>query len=332
MSRTTATMPSLRRSRPRARHHLRQAADPHLPDSLDLVRRVSKRPRFCHTQLCGFPMGGIRAHGGDGDIGEIACSSRYVKGTRRLGPGRRGAARRLAHAPREDRLPPSSSRLGSPPTIWPPSSAPQQSRRFARVRTIVPGRNADDYAGLLFRSRMSRLVSCGSLRPASRPSLLHFASSAATAARWSMRTEPMQSFAPRPACQFSTSRSQPQPATLRAGRVGIGHPEGYQLRLLYAEAAAHRRPPPASSGPRIVTSPRRGRRPPMKSSTRAGVFPFQDLVACKLVVVGRPAVARPSEGNIRGRPAGRPTFSPPPSPQRSRDRADRGPRRRRRRR
>jgi predicted dehydrogenase len=107
----------------------------------------------------------------------------------------------------------------------------------------VPGRNADDYAGLLFQLEGGAPgVMWVTQAGAGAVHGLHFRVFGATGGLDWFQEEPNQLHHSRlgqPAMVFERHGPGLKPDALRASRISIGHPEGYQeaFAVLYAEAA-----------------------------------------------------------------------------------------------
>jgi predicted dehydrogenase len=117
------------------------------------------------------------------------------------------------------------------------------TRLCADVRAVVPGRNADDYAGLLFQLEGGAPgVMWVTQAGAGAVHGLHFRVFGATGGLDWFQEEPNQLHHSRlgqPAMVFERHGPGLKPDALRASRISIGHPEGYQeaFAVLYAEAA-----------------------------------------------------------------------------------------------
>jgi len=117
------------------------------------------------------------------------------------------------------------------------------ARVCADVRAVVPGRNADDYAGVLFQLEGGAPgVMWVTQAGAGAVHGLHFRVFGATGGLEWVEEEPNQLHHSRlgqPAMVFERHGPGLKPDALRASRVSIGHPEGYQeaFAVLYAEAA-----------------------------------------------------------------------------------------------
>jgi predicted dehydrogenase len=221
-----------------------------LPDALDLVRRVRKAGVvFCHTfNYTAFPMvRQARAMVADGDIGEIRMVQvEYVQGhNASLSPGERSAAA-AAWRMRPEKAG-ASLILGDIGSHAHHMASFVTGQSFARVcadvRAVVPGRNADDYAGVLFQLEGGAPgVMWVTQGAAGAVHGLHFRVFGATGGLEWFQEEPNQlrhSRLGQPAIVFERHGPGLKPAALRASRIGIGHPEGFQeaFAVLYAEAA-----------------------------------------------------------------------------------------------
>jgi predicted dehydrogenase len=119
----------------------------------------------------------------------------------------------------------------------------QFTRVCADVGTVVPGRNADDYAGLLFRLENGAPgVLWVTQAGAGAVHGLHIRVFGATGGLEWFQEEPNQLHHTRlgqPAMVFERHGPGLKPAARRVSRISIGHPEGYQeaFAALYAEAA-----------------------------------------------------------------------------------------------
>jgi predicted dehydrogenase len=221
-----------------------------LADALDLARRVRKAGVvFCHTfNYTAFPMvRQARAMVRDGDIGDFRMVQvEYVQGhNASLSPGERGAAAKPWRLQPEKTG--ASLILGDIGSHAHHMACFVAGQPFARlcadVRAVVPGRNVDDYAGLLFQLEggapgVMWVTQAGAGAVHGR----HFRVFGATGGLEWFQEEPNQLHHSRlgqPAMVFERHGPGLKPDALRAGRVSIGHPEGYQeaFALLYAEAA-----------------------------------------------------------------------------------------------
>lgn len=221
-----------------------------LPDALDLVQRVRKAGIvFCHTfNYTAFPMvRQARAMVRDGDIGEIRMVHvEYIQGhNASLSPGERGAAARpWRMQPEKAGASLILGDIGSHTHHMACFVSGQQfARVFADVRAVVPGRSADDYAGILFQLEggapgLMWVTQAG----AGAVHGLHFRVFGASGGLEWYQEEPNQLHHSRlgqPAIVFERRGPGLKPDALRASRISIGHPEGYQeaFAVLYAEAA-----------------------------------------------------------------------------------------------
>ena len=221
-----------------------------LADALDLVRRVRKAGVvFCHTfNYTAFPMvRQARAMVRDGDIGEIRMLQvEYVQGhNAALSPGERGAAAKPWRLQPEKTG--ASLILGDIGSHAHHMACFVTGQPFAKlcadVRAVVPGRNADDYAGVLFRLEGGAPgVMWVTQAGAGAVHGLQFRVFGASGGLAWFQEEPNQLHHSRlgqPAQVFERHGPGLKPDAIRASRVSIGHPEGYQeaFALLYAEAA-----------------------------------------------------------------------------------------------
>ncbi len=221
-----------------------------LPDALDLVRRVREAGVvLCHTfNYTAFPMvRQARAMVRDGDIGDIRMVQvEYLQGhNAALSPGERGAAAKAWRLQPEKAG--ASLILGDIGSHAHHIACFVAGQPFARlcadVRAVVPGRNADDYAGLLFQLEGGAPgVLWVTQAGAGAVHGLHVRVFGATGGLEWFQEEPNQLHHSRlgqPAMVFERHGPGLKPDALRASRVSIGHPEGYQeaFALLYAEAA-----------------------------------------------------------------------------------------------
>ncbi|MGE0117440.1 MAG: Gfo/Idh/MocA family protein [Dongiaceae bacterium] len=221
-----------------------------LADALDLVQRVRRSGLvFCHTfNYTAFPMvRQARAMVRDGDIGEIRMVQvEYVQGHNAvLNPGERGEAA-VPWRMRPEKAG-ASLILGDIGSHAHHMACFVSNLQFARVcadvTTVVPGRNADDYAGLLFRLEngapgmlWATQAGAGAVHG------LHCRVFGATGGLEWFQEEPNQLHHSRlgqPALVYERHGPGLKPAAMRASRISIGHPEGYQeaFAVLYAEAA-----------------------------------------------------------------------------------------------
>jgi predicted dehydrogenase len=218
-----------------------------LVDAIDLVRRVRESGLvFCQTfNYTGFPMvRQARAMVRDGDLGEVRMVNvEYVQG--------HNAAITRAEQTGNWHFKP--EKVGPSLILGDIGSHAHHMARFvtglefdrvlADVTSVVPGRNAHDYAGVLFRLEngapgMLWVTQAG----AGAVHGLHFRVFGEKGGLEWFQEEPNQLRHSRlGAAAEIFERHGPglKPEALRAGRVGIGHPEGYQeaFAVLYADAA-----------------------------------------------------------------------------------------------
>jgi predicted dehydrogenase len=221
-----------------------------LPDALDLVKRVRQAGVvFCHTfNYTAFPMvRQARALVRDGDIGDIRMVQvEYVQGhNAALSPGERGAAAKPWRLQPEKTG--ASLILGDIGSHAHHMAGFVTGQPFARlcadVRAVVPSRNADDYAGVLFQLEGGAPgVMWVTQAGAGAVHGLKFRVFGATGGLEWFQEEPNQLHHSRlgqPAMVFERHGPGLKPDALRASRISIGHPEGYQeaFAVLYAEAA-----------------------------------------------------------------------------------------------
>ena len=221
-----------------------------LKDAVTLARRVRESGLvFCHTfNYTGYPMvRQARAMVRDGDIGDVRMVEvEYVQGhAAALVEGERGEPPASWKFRRELAGP--SLILGEIGSHVHHMASFVTGQNFARVvadiGTVVPGRNAHDNATLLFRLENGAQgllwvtqAAAGAIHG------LKFRVFGATGGLEWFQEEPNQLRHYRlgaPLQIFERHGPVLKPAALRAGRVGIGHPEGYQeaFAVLYAEAA-----------------------------------------------------------------------------------------------
>jgi predicted dehydrogenase len=218
-----------------------------LDEAIDLAKRVKQaRVVFCQTfNYTGFPMvRQARAMVRDGDIGDVRMVHvEYVQGhnaaltdAERLGnwhfnPGRVGPSLILGD-------------IGSHAHHMACFVACQPFAKVsADVGTVVPGRNAHDYAAVNFRlangapgALWVTQAGAGAVHG------LHFRVYGAKGGLEWFQETPNQLFHSRlgaPALTFERGGPGLKPEALRSQRIGIGHPEGYQeaFAVLYADAA-----------------------------------------------------------------------------------------------
>src|SRR5262245_28715406 len=221
-----------------------------LRDALDLVQRVRKSGLvFCHTfNYTAFPMvRQARAMVRDGDIGEIRMVHvEYVQGhNASLNAGERGeAAVPWRMRPEKTGASLILGDIGSHAHHMACFvSTLQFDRVCADVTAVVPGRNADDYAGVLFRLENGApgalwvtQAGAGAVHG------LHFRVFGATGGLEWIQEEPNQlrhSRLGQTSLVYERHGPGLKPAAMRASRISIGHPEGYQeaFAVLCAEAA-----------------------------------------------------------------------------------------------
>jgi len=220
-----------------------------LEDAIELARLVKQSGRvFCHTfNYTGYPMvRQARAMVRDGDIGEIRMVQvEYVQGhAASIMEGERGD--RPGWKFRREMAGPSLI-LGEIGSHGHHMASFVTGLPFAKVMadvgTVVPGRNAHDNAMILFRlengaqgTMWVTQAAAGAVHG------LKFHVFGATGGLEWFQEEPNQLRHSRLGAPMRTfERHGPglKPEALKAGRVGIGHPEGYQeaFAVLYAEAA-----------------------------------------------------------------------------------------------
>lgn len=220
-----------------------------LDDALDLVKRVRAAGIvFCQTfNYTGFPM--VRqamAMVRDGDLGPIRMAeAEYVQGHNAALTGHEQGARLNWHFVPE--------KVGASLILGDIGSHAHHMLRYvtgldfarltADVAAVVPGRNAHDHAGILFRLENDA------------PGVMWVTQAGAGAIhglsfrifgekgglQWFQET-PNQLFFSRlgqPALTFERDGPGLKPEAKHATRTGIGHPEGYQeaFAVLYADAA-----------------------------------------------------------------------------------------------
>jgi predicted dehydrogenase len=221
-----------------------------LPDALDLVKRVrAAGVVFCHTfNYTAYPL--VRqamAMVRDGDLGEIRLVQvDYVQPyTAALTPGERGEEPLNWHFVPEKAGP--SLVLGDigshSHNMATYVSGLQFERLLADVRTVVPGRTVHDYAGILFRLENGAAGTMWATQAAAGAAhgLAFRIFGAKGGVEWSQE-EPNQLLFRRlnePAMVLERHGPGLKREALRAGRVNIGHPEGYQeaFATLYSDAA-----------------------------------------------------------------------------------------------
>ncbi|HZP19227.1 MAG TPA: Gfo/Idh/MocA family oxidoreductase [Bauldia sp.] len=221
-----------------------------LEDALDLVKRVrASGIVFCQTfNYTGFPLvRQARAMVRDGDLGDIRMVHvEYVQGhNATLTRGEQGDPPNNWHF-RPERVGPSLI-LGDIGSHAHHMASFVTGQNFAKVMadiaTVVPGRNADDHAGILFRlDNGAPGVMWVTQAGAGAVHGLYFRVFGAKGGlEWRQET-PNQLFHSRlaaPAQIFERGGSGLKPEALRTQRIGIGHPEAYQeaFAVLYADAA-----------------------------------------------------------------------------------------------
>jgi predicted dehydrogenase len=221
-----------------------------LKDAVALARRVKESGLvFCQTfNYTGYPMvRQARAMVRDGDIGDIRMVRvEYVQGhAAAIVEGERGDPPANWKFRRDMAGP--SLILGEIGSHVHHMASFVTGQTFAKVMadvgTVVPGRNAHDNAGILFRLQNGAQgllwvtqAAAGAVHG------LAFRVFGATGGLEWFQEEPNQLRHSRlgaPAQTFERHGPGLKPAALRAGRVGIGHPEGYQeaFAVLYLDAA-----------------------------------------------------------------------------------------------
>ncbi|SEE78470.1 Predicted dehydrogenase [Rhizobiales bacterium GAS191] len=221
-----------------------------LKDAIALARRVKGAGLvFCQTfNYTGFPMvRQARAMVRDGDIGEIRMVQvEYVQGhAATIMDGERGDPPKDWHF-RPEMVGPSLilGDIGSHAHHMATFVTGQPfGKLMADVGAVVPERKADDNAAILFRlengapgTMWVTQAGAGAVHG------LKFRVFGATGGLEWHQEEPNQLRHSRlgaPALTFERHGPGLKPEALRAGRVGIGHPEGYQeaFAVLYADAA-----------------------------------------------------------------------------------------------
>jgi predicted dehydrogenase len=221
-----------------------------LKDAIDLARRVSESGLvFCQTfTYSGFPLvRQARAMVRDGDIGEVRMVQvEYVQGhAASIIDGERGNPPKNWHF-RPEMVGPSLilGDIGSHAHHMATFVTGQPvTKVMADVGTVVPGRNSDDHAGVLFRvEHGAHGVMWVTQAGAGAVHGLKFRVFGATGGLEWFQEEPNQLFHSRlgqPALTFERHGPGLKPEAMRAGRVSVGHPEGYQeaFAVLYADAA-----------------------------------------------------------------------------------------------
>ncbi len=220
-----------------------------LADAEDLVRRVRASDIvFCHTfNYTGYPMvRQARAMVRDGDLGEIRqVHVEYVQGhAAALTPSESGGAKGWRDDPAETGPSFILGEIGSHSHHMLSFVTGQRvDAVMAQLRSVVPGRSAQDYAGVLLR------LSGGA------PGILYVTQAAAGAVHglhfrvfgskggleWHQETPNQLLFSRlgQPALTFERGGPGLKPEAERATRIAIGHPEGYQeaFATLYSDAA-----------------------------------------------------------------------------------------------
>ncbi len=221
-----------------------------LKDAVDLARRIKQSGLvFCQTfNYTGFPLvRQARAMVRDGDIGEIRMIQvEYVQGhAAAIMDGERGDPPKNWHF-RPEMVGPSLilGDIGSHAHHLATFVAGQPfAKVMADVGAVVPGRNAHDFAGVLFRLENGApgvmwITQAG----AGAVHGLKFRIFGATGGLEWFQEEPNHLYHSRigaPSLTFERHGPALKPEAMRAARVGIGHPEGYQeaFAILYADAA-----------------------------------------------------------------------------------------------
>lgn len=219
-----------------------------LDDAEDLVRRVRESGLvFCHTfNYTGFPLvRQARAMVRDGDLEIRQVQVEYVQGhAADLTPGERGGAKGWRDDPAETGPSFILGEIGSHSHHMLSFVTGQRvDRVMAQLRSVVPGRAAQDYAGVLLR------LSDGA------PGILYVTQAAAGAIHglrfrifgsrggleWQQETPNQLVFTRLGEPAMILERGGPglKPEATRATRIAIGHPEGYQeaFATLYSDAA-----------------------------------------------------------------------------------------------
>ena len=221
-----------------------------LDDALDLVKRVRASGLvFCQTfNYTGFPLvRQARAMVRDGDLGDVRMVHvEYVQGhNAALTRGEQGDPPGNWHF-RPERVGASLilGDIGSHAHHMASFVANQPfAKVMADVATVVPGRNADDHAGILFRLENGAPgVMWVTQAGAGAVHGLYFRVFGAKGGLEWFEETPNQLFHSRlgaPALTFERAGPGLKPEALRTQRIGIGHPEAYQeaFAVLYADAA-----------------------------------------------------------------------------------------------
>jgi predicted dehydrogenase len=221
-----------------------------LDDARDLAKRVKASGRvFCHTfNYTGFPLvRQARAMVRDGDLGAVRLAQvNYVQGgNAALRPGEADDSAIGWRWRREQAGP--SLILGDIGSHAHYMVSFVSGQRFARVvadvTASVPGRNADDHAGILFRLENDAAgVMWVTQAAAGGVHGLHFRLFGEKGGLEWFEETPNQLFHSRlgePALIYERAGPGLKPEARRAERIAIGHPEGYQeaFAVLYADAA-----------------------------------------------------------------------------------------------
>jgi predicted dehydrogenase len=221
-----------------------------LDDALDLVKRVRASGLvFCQTfNYTGFPLvRQARAMVRDGDLGDVRMVHvQYVQGhNAALTRGEQGDPPGNWHF-RPERVGASLilGDIGSHAHHMASFVANQPfAKVMADVATVVPGRNADDHAGILFcLENGAPGVMWVTQAGAGAVHGLYFRVFGARGGLEWFEETPNQLFHSRlgaPALTFERAGPGLKPEALRTQRIGIGHPEAYQeaFAVLYADAA-----------------------------------------------------------------------------------------------
>lgn len=218
-------------------------------DARDLVARVNDVGIvFCQTfNYTGFPMvRQARAMVRDGDLGAVRMIEvEYVQG--------HNAALTATEQGKESNWHFDPERIGESLILGDIGSHAHHMARFvscqdfsrltADVTAVVPGRNAHDYAGVLFRLENNAPgIMWVTQAGAGAVHGLHFRLFCEKGGLEWFEETPNQLVHSRlgePAITFERDGPGLKPEAARATRVGIGHPEGYQegFAVLYADAA-----------------------------------------------------------------------------------------------
>ena len=220
-----------------------------LADARDLVARVRAAGIvFCHTfNYTGFPM--VRqamAMVRDGDLGPVRMAEvEYIQGhNAALTDKEAGAARDWHFVPEKVGASLILGDIGSHAHHMVRYVTGQDFARLtADVTATVPGRNAHDHAGVLFRlGNGAPGVMWVTQAGAGAVHGLHFRIFCEKGGLEWFQETPNQLFVSRlgaPALTYERAGPGLKPEAVHATRVGIGHPEGYQeaFAVLYADAA-----------------------------------------------------------------------------------------------